>query len=113
MGTALLENDLRKRYFPALWARPRWVSLTSLSPNHGQPLNRIWNFNYARAQNVFDKVQHGGPQRGKAPILHPHTAMWVEAVQDRMAENKDINLEFQALYRRIDVANMWAYLSLW
>lgn len=110
-----LENDLRKRYHPALWARPKWVSVASLGQADGQALSRIWNFNYARAQNVYEQLQKGASRKKKAPapILHPHTAKWVETTQERVAANKEIDFKELAANQRQPAATMWAHVVLW
>ncbi|KAM0715547.1 hypothetical protein Q7P37_009045 [Cladosporium fusiforme] len=98
---------------PRLWARPRWVSIASMGQPSGHALSRVWNLNYAMAQNVFDKHQEGETFMKNSPLLDPRAPGWVEVVAQRIAENQDVNLENLANENNMNTNSVWAHAALW
>lgn len=109
-----LEHALRQLpRVPSLWARPRWVSITSMSQTSAHALSRVWNHNYAMAQNVYDSHQREGKVMQDTPMLDPHAPDWVEAVAQRMAENQDLDLKSLASEHDMNAHLIWAHIALW
>jgi pentatricopeptide repeat protein len=111
-----LEHTLRTLpRVPALWGRPRYVSVTTMGQFSSGALDRVWNYNYARAQNEFDKSQASG--NGKVnramPLLDPRAAEWVDLVTQRMANNEDPNLQDIATRHNTGKRNVWTHVALW
>jgi hypothetical protein len=89
-----LEHALTKApRAPALWARPRLVSVATMGQYSPYALNRVWNYNYARAQNEFDSRQSNRTATVLPPLLDPHAAEWVDLVLQRMESGNDLNLK--------------------
>jgi pentatricopeptide repeat protein len=107
-----LEHALRKApRSPTLWARPRYVSVATMGQYTPHALSRVWNLNYARAQNEFDDRQAN--KHVLPPLLDPHAAEWVETVTERMAEKKDLNLKGLAMTHGMEESATWAHIALW
>jgi pentatricopeptide repeat protein len=96
---------------PALWARPRFVSVTTMGQHTPGALDRVWNYNYARAQNEFDKRQ--AIEHTIAPLLDPRAAEWVDLVTQRMANKQDPDLDSVAKRHNMDKSNVWTHVALW
>lgn len=114
--TSHLERALIKApRAPALWGRPRYVSMATMGQETFGALERVWNYNYARAQNEFDKRQesrHGKANR-ELPLLDPRAAEWVELVTERMSNNQDPDVQGLAKRHKIDKSSVWAHVALW
>lgn len=110
-----LEHSLRKRIprAPNLWARPRYVSGLTMGQHTPEALSRVWNMNYARAQNEFDKLQADPTKSALPPILDPHAAEWVDIVMQRIADKKDPNLKGLAMTHGMEESATWAHIALW
>lgn len=107
-----LENALMKApRAPALWGRPRFVSATIMGQYTPGALDRVWNYNYARAQNEFDRLQASGQR--VAPLLDPRAAEWVDLVIERMANKQDPDLKGLAKRHNMDKSSVWTHVSLW
>lgn len=76
-------------------------------------LSRIWNYNYALAQNEFDRLQHNDTKMKKPPLLDPRAAELVEIVTQRMADNEEINLKGLANKHDMEKSSVWAHVVLW
>ena len=98
---------------PALWARPRLVSVATMGQYSPYALNRVWNYNYARAQNQFDSRQSSRTAISLPPMLDPHAAEWVDLVLQRMNKSEDLNLKGFALTHGMEESVVWAHLALW
>jgi pentatricopeptide repeat protein len=100
---------------PALWGRPRYVSVTTMGQYTPGALDRVWNHNYARAQNEFDRRQASGYGKAKRvmPLLDPRASEWVDLVIQRMANNQDPDLESIGKRHHMDKSNVWTHVALW
>lgn len=109
-----LEHALAKAPpLPRLWGRPRYVSATTMGQYSMYALSRVWNYNYARAQNYYDKRQSHQTRKALAPLLDPHAAEWVELVMRSMAEKRDMNFRGLATTHGMDESAIWAHIALW
>lgn len=100
---------------PTLWGRPRFVSMTTMGQYTPGALDRVWNYNYARAQNEFDKGQASGHVKAKkaAPLLDPRAAEWVDLVTQRMDNKQDLDLKGLAKTHNMNTSNVWTHVALW
>lgn len=109
-----LEHALHKApRTPSLWARPRWVSVATMGEYSPYALNRVWNHNYARAQNQYDSWQSNQTRSVSPPLLDPHAAEWVDTVLQRMENEKDLSLEKLATTHGMKESAVWAHIALW
>jgi pentatricopeptide repeat protein len=109
-----LEHALTKApRAPNLWARPRWVSVATMGQYSPYALNRVWNFNFARAQNQFDSRQSSRTTNVLPPLLDPHAAEWVENVLQRMDSGKDLDFKGLAMKHGMEESATWAHIALW
>lgn len=109
-----LEDALRRApRAPALWGRPRWVSVASMGQYSPLALSRLWNCNYARAQNDYDRFQVKDAKMRKPPLLDPRAAELVEIVSQRMADNEDMGLQGLANKYNMEKSSVWAHIALW
>jgi len=114
--TSRLEIALRwGPQIPALWGRPRIVSAKIMGQYTSGALDRVWNCNYARAQNEFDKRQASGYGKTKRdmPILDPRASEWVEQVIQRMANKQDPDFEGLAKRYNMVKSSVWDHVALW
>jgi pentatricopeptide repeat protein len=109
-----LEHALTKApRAPALWARPRLVSVATMGQYSPYALNRVWNYNYARAQNEFDSRQSNRTATVLPPLLDPHAAEWVDLVLQRMESGNDLNLKGFATTHGMEESAVWSHVALW
>jgi pentatricopeptide repeat protein len=109
-----LENALRRvPQAPTLWGRPRYVSVATMGQYSPYALNRVWNYNYARAQNEFDRDVRNRTKHVLPPLLSPNAAEWVETVMQRMAQKEDLNLKGLGLTQGMAESVTWAHIALW
>jgi pentatricopeptide repeat protein len=109
-----LEHALRKApRAPALWARPRLVSVATMGQYSPYALNRVWNYNYARAQNQFDSRQSSRTATVLPPLLDPHAAEWVDLVLQRMESGEDLNLKGISMMHGMEESAVWCHVALW
>jgi len=109
-----LEHALEKvPRAPSLWARPRWVSVATMGQYSPYALNRVWNFNFARAQNQFDSRQSSRTTNVLPPLLDTHAAEWVDIILQRMDGGKDLDLKGLAMTHGMEESATWAHVALW
>ena len=109
-----LEHALTKApRAPALWARPRLVSVATMGQYSPYALNRVWNYNYARAQNQFDSRQSSRTATVLPPLLDPHAAEWVDLVLQRMESGEDLNLKGISMTHGMEESAVWCHVALW
>ena len=109
-----LEHTLTKApRASALWARPRFVSVAAMGQYSPYALNRVWNCNYARAQNQFDSRQSKRTATVLPPILDPYAPEWVDIALQRMNSGKDLNLKGLAVKHGMEESATWAHIALW
>jgi pentatricopeptide repeat protein len=115
-NSSKLENALRKLpRAPVLWGRPRYVSVATMGQYTSGALDRVWNYNYARAQNEFDKRQTSGYDKVNSamPLLDTRTAEWVDLITQRMANNEDLDFHQIAKGHKRGKSNVWTHVALW
>ena len=98
---------------PILWARPRYVSVATMGQYSPLALNRVWNLNFARAQNEYDSRQSSLTKKVLPPLLDPHAPEWVDTVLQRMESGKDLNLKGLATTHGMEEGATWAHVALW